>query len=441
MPIQVRLQAIPLTDAETDAAGNPLHSFAITPEDFADLIGRVNWSFEGTDIVVVFDPETDWQPMADTVMNRDQAGQRDRGNNIAARFLGKVACFPRWGNGDGRTGNGNAYPPPSAGPVPPSVNPIEQDYVALPDAIAPPYGLLNQGNGSFVAHELGHYLGLYHTFPGWGQVPGPVYAEQTPTAAQANLEVLQYAASNGGTIDAFDGDRLADTAPDPSPTLYQARGQNICAQRTITVSGTIGGQPLSLTFGPDPNNAMGYFATCPAADPPAPARFSNLQIALMQRTLQGPRSHVARVQFDGIANERELWISLGDPPADQPIKAFGILTGTAVFDFMGLDANIFRDAVEFLVGPELPVSAALLSATASAGLASIENNGQAIDALWAVDEVDVAMDRVARRIRVRAHLAVGDTDGFVQRISYKVNALAEFAPDDVPVTLLKKPTI
>jgi len=419
--IQVRLQAIPLTDVQTDAAGNPLHPFAIAPGAFSDLVGRVNWSYEGTDIVIVFDPGTDWQPMADTVMNRDQAGRRDRGNGIAAGFPGKVVCFLRWGGGDGRTGNGNAYPPPEAGPVPPSVDGIEQNYVALPDAIAPPYGLLNQGNGSFVAHELGHYLGLYHTFPGWGQVPGPIYAQSSPTAAEADLEVLQYAVSQGGTIAAFDGDGLADTAPDPSPTLYQAHGQNICTRRAITVSGTVAGQPLSLTFTPDPNNAMGYFATCPATDPPVPARFSPDQIALMQRTLHGARSHVARIRFDGIANERELWIALGDPPAGQPIQAYGILTGTAVFAFAGLGAGIFRDAVEFLVGPELPASALLLDATAVGGLASIANNGAAIDALWALDEVDVALDRIARRVRVRARLAVSDVDGFVQRISYKVN--------------------
>src|SRR5437762_523845 len=95
---QLRLQIIPLTDEEVDAAGNPKRPFAITPQEFADLVTRVNNSFQNTGICLLFDPTTDWQPRADTQLNTDSAGP-DRGNQVAANFPGKIVCFLRWGTG------------------------------------------------------------------------------------------------------------------------------------------------------------------------------------------------------------------------------------------------------------------------------------------------------------------------------------------------------
>src|SRR5215475_3883680 len=163
---ELRLHIIPLTNEEKDSSGKPVKSYDVTPQEFAQLIDRVNLVYAGTNIRFLFDPEFDWAPMANTEINTDGANQRQLCNKIAAGIPGKIVCFLRWGGGTGRTGNGNAYPPPGAGPKPSHVDDIVQNYVALPDQIAPNFGLLNQGNGSFVAHELGHYLGLYHTFPG-----------------------------------------------------------------------------------------------------------------------------------------------------------------------------------------------------------------------------------------------------------------------------------
>jgi hypothetical protein len=295
---ELRLHVIPLTDIERDANGNSTRPFAITPQEFTDLVERVNWSFEGTGIRIVFDPATDWQPIADTQLNTDAPSMRERRNQIAADILGKIVCFLRWGPGTEPTGNGNAFPPPGAGPAPPSVDDVEQNYVALPNRIAPNFGLLNQGNGSFVAHELGHYLGLYHTFPGWTDRRGPVFGQipgtATPSAQAADQAIIGYIATHGGTVNALDGDLLSDTTPDPSPVLYGAHSQDICAQQEIVVSGTISGQPVSFTFAPDPNNVMGYYRTCgPAGAPPTPARFSLQQVQRMHETLQHPsRRHL-----------------------------------------------------------------------------------------------------------------------------------------------------
>jgi hypothetical protein len=223
----LRLHIIPLTDAELDSNGNPTRPFAVTPQEFADLLGRVNWSFEGTGIRLVF------------------------------------------------------------------------DYVALPNRI----DLLNQVNGSFVAHELGHYLGWYHTFPGWdGHDPvfqrfkNPDGSNATPPSPEAaDQAVIDYLAANGDTINALDGDLLSDTPPDPTPLLYQVHNnQAICAQRQIVVSGTRNGQPVSFTFAPDPNNVMSYYGGCgPAGAPPPPRSFSPQQVQRMHQTLQHPsRRHL-----------------------------------------------------------------------------------------------------------------------------------------------------
>jgi hypothetical protein len=127
------------------------------------------------------------------------------------------------------------------------------------------YNYLNLGNGSFVAHELGHYLGLYHTFPGWSDRsgPAPVYGgipgTGTPTASQADQALIDFIAARGGKINALDGDLLSDTPPDPSPVLYDAHGQDYCSQPQITVAGQISGVSVSLHFSPDTENVMSYF--------------------------------------------------------------------------------------------------------------------------------------------------------------------------------------
>jgi Polyglycine hydrolase-like, structural repeat len=299
---QLRLHIIPLTDEELDANGNPAYAFAVTPEEFAQLVERVNLSFEGTDIRVVFDPETDWWPVANTTLNSDAPSMRQLANEIAAAIPGKIVCFLRWGSDkNGPTGNGNAYPPPGAGPKPPHVDDVEQNYVALPNRIAPGFGLLNQGNGSFVAHELGHYLGLYHTFPGWTDRRGPVYGQiagsETPSADDADQAVIDYVAAGDGTTNVLDGDGLSDTPPDPSPVLYQAHGQDVCVQGKITVSGTMKGAKVKFSFAPDPENVMSYFGGCaPTGSPPSPRRFSPQQIQTMNKTLDhSARRHLLEV--------------------------------------------------------------------------------------------------------------------------------------------------
>lgn len=288
---QIRLHIIPMTNQEKDSSGKFLKSYKVTPQEFTQLIDRVNVYYASADIQFLFDPAFDWAPMANTEINSDGANQRQLCNNIAAAIPGKMVCFLRWGSEAGQTGNGNAYPPPGAGTKPVHVGDVEQNYVMLPNEIAPGFSLLNQGNGSFVAHEFGHFLGLYHTFPGWTSRWGPVYekiADKDWSLATVDQAVIDYIAANGGTIQALNGDGLSDTSPDPMPELYTVHGQDICTNPAITVNGKLNGKPVSYTFTPDPNNIMSYFGGCSATF--NNFHFSSQQIQRMTDTLK----HVSR---------------------------------------------------------------------------------------------------------------------------------------------------
>jgi hypothetical protein len=140
------------------------------------------------------------------------------------------------------------------------------------------------------------------------------------------------------------------------------------------------------------------------------------------------------IPLDGIVNEREIWAPLGEQVVGRPARRLGILTGTAVFDFTGQGPQYLRDSLEFLVGPRFPDGSRVEQLSATGALASIANDGEAVDAGWAVDEVDAVFDTTAHRIKLIARLAVRDIDGYLQRLSYEAHAVVLFpAVDVVPV--------
>lgn len=285
--VGLRLRVIALSDADGG------HAPQVTPAQFADAVRRANRAFRGTGIRLAFDPASDFETRRDTDMNQDRTIFAE-GNQLAAATQGRILVLLRWGGDPANaTGNGNAFPPPGAGPAPANVTDVDQRYVALP-SLYPTSGFsfLTLGNGSFMAHEFGHYLGLYHTFPGWDGV-NPVFGASAATGAAADQAVADYAVANGGTIDAFDGDRLPDTAPDPGVLLYQRRGQDPCTTPQLTVTATSGATPVSLTFDPPVTNAMSYYALCTTGADPQPNGFTRQQAQRMHATL----SHAARAHL------------------------------------------------------------------------------------------------------------------------------------------------
>lgn len=83
-------------------------------------------------------------------------------------------------------------------------------YATLPPGGGPSDGIVISGFGSLFAHEMGHYLGLYHTFEGF--------------CSNNNCET--------------DGDRVCDTPPDGFPNYTLAcsnpTGMNSCSTDTLS---------------------------------------------------------------------------------------------------------------------------------------------------------------------------------------------------------------
>ena len=269
--------------------------FDATPDDFVRLIARANRPFNTSGLRITFNPRADWETFDRTVLNRQQAGWTTIADSIAGQHPGQIVGILRWGGDAARTGNANAFPPPGASSRHPAIGDVDQRYVMLENFLHDTdYSFLNLLGGSHLAHELAHYLGLYHTFVDWTDKFGVVYAPlfapgvPAPTAAQVDQRVVDFIASQTpATADALDGDQVADTPPDPSPVLYGAHGADACTDASITVSGATGGSPVSYTFTPDVGNVMSYFSNCgtDGAGVPLPLHFTPGQIARMKAVL------------------------------------------------------------------------------------------------------------------------------------------------------------
>lgn len=284
--VPLSLHVIPLSNEDGTRVA------PVTRIQFDTVVHRLNQVFRGTGLRFVF-AAADWQPRADSILNLDQPGMRARGNALADSLNGRILLLLRFGGGTAPTGNGNAFPPPGAGARPPSVNDVDQRYVALPNTFTPG-GFLDLGGGSFAAHELGHYLGLYHTFPGWSETPGPVFGAADTTAARIETAIRTFMAANGGDINAFDGDSLADTPPDPGTSALRAASVNMCSSNVVTFPAS-GGNP-AITFRPDTRNVMSYYQlwSCAGTDRWPPVQtFTRQQIQRMHQTLaHARRSHL-----------------------------------------------------------------------------------------------------------------------------------------------------
>lgn len=124
-------------------------------------------------------------------------------------------------------------------------------------------------NHGLLAHEMGHYLGLWHTFPD---------AFKTLTAATSFVATHPTMA---GRAEAFDGDLVSDTPPDACAAIYVEKGWNVCgdAPPSFVILGLAGMDPFSIVLSPDRRNLMSYFM-CDSM------KFSPNQVEKMIRSLK-----------------------------------------------------------------------------------------------------------------------------------------------------------
>ena len=205
---------------------------------------------------------------------------------MARQRRGRMVVFLRWGKDpDTRANNWFAYPPDTGQQQPPQAKlPTGNvDFVVTSNN-----GTGFEDRGALLAHEVGHYLGLFHTHPGWGNT---------------SVETIESLVEAGG-VAALNGDLLADTSPDPGAFYYRER-----------VDPSACGGPASFTIGgkrvtPPRSNVMSYFR-CP------PVTITAQQIQVVRSTLgHSHRKHLietsAGVRYAGVFlpgnDAHALWV-------------------------------------------------------------------------------------------------------------------------------------
>ena len=274
--VHLRLHVIRLADSDGSRAA------AITPGQMLEWVSEANAALARSNAgiklhFVATADGPDWEVMQNTALNRLASHGPGWGaaNVIASQHYGKVVVFVRHGGADSATGNGFAFPPQSGKSV---------NFIALPgfsktsipmDAFTGPW----VQNRWVFGHELGHYLGLGHTFPGWNDL-------DTDTHAKASA----YIAAHGGSASALDGDSIPDTPPEAGTQYYRTHGWKMCSGPSSYAVVSSGSKQSSLTFAPMRSNMMSYFV-CGAP------RFTPGQVARIRQTLKLPgRSSVALSQ-------------------------------------------------------------------------------------------------------------------------------------------------
>ena len=284
--VTVRIHAIPLSD------NNGGRKCTVTPKAFAAAIDTVNTIFEPTGLRFAFDPEKDWHPKRDTSLNSLHNGGSKwwtKGNAVAAKIRGEFTVFLRWGKDTGTSANNWFAYPPDTGQKKPAHAKLPHkniDFVAVTNQ-ASKFG---SKAGIVLAHEFGHFFGLFHTHPTWG-APAP--------------DLVVALVKKHGT-QGLNGDLLGDTRPDPGTKYYKEKvNNNLC-------SGPASFKIEGRTFRPDRSNVMSYYSSCQP-----PATMTPQQVKVIHTTMNHKSRHhlidmSAGVRYAGVfqsgTGAHALWV-------------------------------------------------------------------------------------------------------------------------------------
>jgi len=191
--LNVRLHAILLADDDGR------RRVMCTPNEVLSWVDEANRIYAGAGIHVSFDPAPgsgDWEEMNSTLLNNmtgvenpQWLAQKALANSIAAATPTGIVAFFRWGPDAQPTGGGFSW--------------TDYRFIAMPGfSVTRVCGAQNIG---VLAHEMGHYLGLPHTFT-------EIFHNYTDTET--------YFISHGLDPEAFEGDGRDETYPDPYIDTY-----------------------------------------------------------------------------------------------------------------------------------------------------------------------------------------------------------------------------
>lgn len=197
----------------------------VTPAQVLLWVAEANRVYQASGIRLLFDAAEssgDWEELNSTLLNTmtgtahpDWAQQMSLGNQIAAQTPDDMVVFFRWGPDAFPAGGGFSW--------------TDYNFIVMPTFDTDVCGQQNIG---LLAHEVGHYLGLPHTF---SQVFGSIG------------EAESFFVSHGGDPETFNGDGRDETEPDPFVSTWDVQ----CVLGSITLDGVVFDLPRT--------NLMSYY--------------------------------------------------------------------------------------------------------------------------------------------------------------------------------------
>jgi hypothetical protein len=187
-----------------------------------------------------------------------------------------------------------------------------------------------KASSQVLAHEIGHFFSLAHTFRGWGCQPydeethgNPVTSFWSPCNGQLRIEYQD--ASNC----TFAGDFLCDTPPDYNFGFGWSVGGDRCAEYD---AGTM--DPVGTVVDPMENNFMSYFFECDNY------AFTPMQMEVIEEDFLSPQRAYLRTGY----------VPIQDPVIDEVVYNFPINDEeSSSFNSVELDWNDVDGATHYLV--------------------------------------------------------------------------------------------